>query len=470
MKHLITIIALTLIASAPAFGFTNLRSSSGSALFWDTANTTQPEITVDNKLTYNIDSASTCQDVSFTEMTDAIAAAFAAWEDNPNSTIAFNRGSDVAIGAALSDDTFVIWWEETDSTYNFFGTPTNFLGALAVAPVSFASSGEMSDTNIVFNGFNNSWSVDQSPGTFDIQNVATHEIGHTLGAGHSNSAVSTMFPRTSQQVIYPRVPARDDQAMMEELYADAGYAGTVGSIAGTVSLGAGTAFGAAVVAVDDSDGTLAATAMTLDDGTYTIPNLAPGDYTVFVQPINKTTTSPNLFSEANILSGYWNGLDTNFRTTADSTVSVIAGLTTTENFTLTSGAITQEVAALRTQGGYSTTGNAVNQGDTGVFLGVAGPSLPTSGSPLSITGSGITVTGGPFFSSNVFGSFNGIYVEADIDNFATPGARNIIIEVGGGNRVIATGAFRIEGTNVATPTPTPAPQSNVESTEWDSYR
>ena len=41
------------------------------------------------------------------------------------------------------------------------------------------------DADIIFNAKNYQFSTDLSPGTFDVQGIATHEVGHLIGLDHS---------------------------------------------------------------------------------------------------------------------------------------------------------------------------------------------------------------------------------------------------------------------------------------------
>lgn len=66
------------------------------------------------------------------------------------------------------------------------------------------------------------WLVDDGPGNvttgLDLQGVATHEIGHALGLGHSNTGGATMYPSISGTGTNQRSLSADDIAGIQAIY------------------------------------------------------------------------------------------------------------------------------------------------------------------------------------------------------------------------------------------------------------
>ncbi len=142
------------------------------------------------------------------------------------------------------------------------------------------------DADMAFNPSENfSVTTPALSGDFDLQSVATHEIGHMLGLDHSGIAHTVMFPFGDTGASEQRTLAVDDAAGLAFLYPGATFGTSTGSVAGTVTLGGTGAFAAHVVVVDATTGNAVVDGLTNQDGTYNIQGVPPGSYNVLVLPL-----------------------------------------------------------------------------------------------------------------------------------------------------------------------------------------
>lgn len=134
----------------------------------------------------------------------------------------------------------------------------------------------------------------QKPRVF-IENVVTHELGHSIGLSHSSAMQSSM--------LYVEAPEQarlgcDDRTAVRALY-PAGDAGARGGLTGRVVSPSGQpVFGAHALAISRTRGTMVASAVTDRDGRYVISALEPGVYFVMIEPF---------FAGASALPAYYAG-------------------------------------------------------------------------------------------------------------------------------------------------------------------
>jgi hypothetical protein len=184
--------------------------------------------------------------------------------------------------------------------------------------------GQILDADIYFNpsdsltSFATPLALSANPGSYDLESILTHELGHALGFSHSAVWSAMMFPfapapgtfsgqrPTTQQ---PDAPlADDDRTGLRVLYHDPNDTLYVGSIQGhilpanPISLpsappGVTGVFGAHVVALNATSGAVIAGTMggwsctapgpVQFDGNYEIDQLAIGQsYMIYVEPLD----------------------------------------------------------------------------------------------------------------------------------------------------------------------------------------
>ncbi|MGH7150043.1 MAG: IPT/TIG domain-containing protein, partial [Planctomycetota bacterium] len=271
------------LAAPPALAHVALRSPSGATLHWAAG-----QIPV--SFVINVSGSA---DVPGNASEDAaVRLGFQAWQEIPGSSIAFAEDTTPAQRARTdfqADDIHLVLFDETNASGFFPGSS----GIVAITPISFfVSSGVIADADIVFNGDDHTFATDLSPGDFDVQAIAAHEIGHLLGLDHNGIGGSTMAPFATEAVANQRSLHGDDVAGAEAIYPSV----SKGAIAGTARRASNSApvSGAHVWARRTSDGRVATGTVTASNGDYTITGLDPGDYHVVAEPFDGPVLSGNL--------------------------------------------------------------------------------------------------------------------------------------------------------------------------------
>jgi hypothetical protein len=156
-----------------------------------------------------------------------IRAGFQSWLDVPGLNISITENAASSAAPSSDDGRNTIIWIKNAWTNLSFQPPNN---ALAVTLLSFDGSGAIVDADIYFNAEAFHWAVVDSGtelGYIDVQNIATHEIGHLLGLDHSSEdlfeddpvlADATMFYAASYGETERRDLKIDDTRAIQNLY------------------------------------------------------------------------------------------------------------------------------------------------------------------------------------------------------------------------------------------------------------
>lgn len=275
-------LALALTA-ASVVGHVRLRTSGGNPLFWQN----------DDDVSIVVSSAGS-DDIQDESETAAIRLAIAEWNAVNGSTARLIENTS-AIERARTDwdetDIHLVLFDEDDSS-GFFpgGTRT-----VALTPLWFSSSGKITDADVLFNGVDWSFTTTGEPGSFDVQDVAAHELGHVLGLDHSAWGGATMYPFVDQSITAHRSVSLDEVAGLREAYPTQ----TFGRLRGTVERGDGSPVAGAHVVARNAAGRTVGGALTDEDGDYLLPGLPPDTYTVYAVPV---VLDPGNFGDAPALA------------------------------------------------------------------------------------------------------------------------------------------------------------------------
>ncbi len=146
------------------------------------------------------------------------------------------------------------------------------------------------DVDVMFNPAQTFATTAPTIGQFDLQSVATHEIGHLLGLDHSTIAHAVMYPYGDTSLIgVHSTLSMDDVIGIGHLYPGPGTADGNG-IKGNVTLNSSALYAADVQAIDATTGNVVTETLTDPSGNYYL-RVYDGTFYVYVQSLAPNANS-----------------------------------------------------------------------------------------------------------------------------------------------------------------------------------
>lgn len=302
--------------------------------------------------------------------------------------------------------------------------PRGSADAAASTRVFFNGQRAIVEADIVLNPFQ-SFSTDGTYGTFDLESVLTHEIGHLLGLTHSTIFGSTMYERHSKNVSIGGFPFRSlsasDISSLRELYPESVGEGCCRQINGVVTARNGGFRSWQVWGEEAATGRVISESSAAADGRFQLSTGAFDALKIYFQAESERSLSA---------SGY-----RDFSPADDVNTDQKARLTSV------SSALEIDLIGLNSQ--LSDVPVTLKRGTTQrVFLGGRGLGAP--GTSVASTSPFITVVDGSTAPADFDYSRGVVSVLVRVDGDAPAGEYTLFAEVRGGHRRYLPGSLVIE--------------------------
>ena len=272
MKKVIVFCTLLLaLFFQQAAAFTNRYTADGKTQYWDAAD-------LPIQWTMNQDGSKHISSISMTET--IFKKSFAAWDSIGNADIAFEYMGQTSWNKVQQDESNLIIFDTNTDGYTVSANAGPSVIGITISTFYSSGSqvGRIIDADIIFNDDAYKFTVDQpsdlGQNLVNLQDVATHEIGHLLGLDHTYIEEATMWPyaRTGQSTIHA-----DDQAGVASIYPSESWETDFKSINGTVREGTAGLFGIYVTAYPQTAEAEEVAAITNSSGQFSIIGLDPSE-------------------------------------------------------------------------------------------------------------------------------------------------------------------------------------------------
>jgi hypothetical protein len=231
--------------------------------------------------------------VSAPQLQATIGRSFATWQAVPTASISTQFAGFTAARPQDDDDITVLGFLDRPDQSRTLAATNFFIDT---------TDGSILESDIFFNT-TFPWTTAENglAGRFDLESIATHEIGHLLGLSHSAlgeteliaggrrviAAESVMFPIAfSAGNVADRELKADDTAGISDIYGTSEFTRDFGSISGRVTKNGAGVFGAHVVAFNLRSRNLVGGFTLSSDGGFVIAGLEPGPHVLRVEPLD----------------------------------------------------------------------------------------------------------------------------------------------------------------------------------------
>lgn len=293
-----------------------INPSNGAALRWSSPSSVSIVLQADGS-----------EDIDDRSHFAALRGAIRAWNDvsGTTATLVENTSSTQQARTDWESDSIHLMWFDESNASGYFDSGS---GIVAITPVWFTSGGTITDADVIFNGADFEFTTSGEPGSFDVQDVAAHELGHLLGFDHSGWAGATLYPYVDTTVFLHRSLSGDDACAVRDAYPQ----GTHGKINGAIERADESPVAGAYVTARGADGRPFAAALCGSGGVFEIDGLPAGTYTLYAAPLDAPVSSGNLSSG--------NSIDIDFSSTMLGSVDVASGETVSAGSFVVDGDVT----------------------------------------------------------------------------------------------------------------------------------
>lgn len=369
---------------------------------------------------------------------NAIKAVFDQWSAIPGSSLRYEyAGLEPAANADVNlNQKNVVFWVKDSTLVN--NGQVNISGALGFAFSSFfLSTQTLAEVDIVLNGNLYDWSSDvNETSTIPhlIEGVLSHEVGHMSGLQHSPGGGTTMYVRgrSGSRTIQLGLSV-DEQVATRALYSDGSHDGATGRITGVARMGGAPVLGAGIY-LEDLDGNLISSTFSRADGSYEIPMVPAGSYTIFASPLDFFLTDPNyVLLQPREISQEFNDAESFFLPTARAALQVNAGQNTAFDFSLVDREPGFRISRIRDVSDSRFLFTRINAptriavGAQNLYLGVFGRGLPVTNPIFEISGNDITIEEIESQLNQGGTEYNMISARVSVSPNAKPGLRTFLV-------------------------------------------